>query len=245
MTVGPSAEALLGLTEYEARVYRAMLEEGPATAYRLGVRSGVPLSRVYGVVARLAEKGAAVAGAGDPRTFRAVPPGRLIADARERAMASLNRLERELSALGGVGHGKEPIWIAGEQAALAAAIGLLRCGGVEVLWAAGPEAAPELLDAARRSRVACPPPAQFPEGKADPWAFVVAAPGQGMLVGRLRAGGGAAMVPGALPAALATAALAPRRRGAAHAKPLPAHDGLAHDWLEYEARKQNRLLSAH
>ena len=31
MAAGASAEALLGLTDYEARVYRVLLAEGPAT----------------------------------------------------------------------------------------------------------------------------------------------------------------------------------------------------------------------
>ena len=48
--------ALLGFTEYEWRVYRALLTESPATAYRLGKASGVPLSRVYEAASRLVEK---------------------------------------------------------------------------------------------------------------------------------------------------------------------------------------------
>ncbi|MFB6134664.1 MAG: TrmB family transcriptional regulator [Halanaeroarchaeum sp.] len=40
----------LGLSEYEANAYRALLETGPATAKELSETSGVPMGRIYDVL---------------------------------------------------------------------------------------------------------------------------------------------------------------------------------------------------
>jgi Cd2+/Zn2+-exporting ATPase len=48
----------LGFSEYEGRVYLALLEENPATGYQLSKRSGVPRSMVYEALGRLANRGA-------------------------------------------------------------------------------------------------------------------------------------------------------------------------------------------
>jgi sugar-specific transcriptional regulator TrmB len=43
----------LGLSEYEARVYRALLDTGPTTAKELSRASGVPMGRIYDVLASI------------------------------------------------------------------------------------------------------------------------------------------------------------------------------------------------
>jgi len=245
MVAGASAEALLGLTDYEARVYRVLLAEGPATAYRLGVRSGVPLSRVYGVTARLVKKGAAVALSTEPRRFRAVSPARLVAQARARANEALDQIERELSAVGVGASVRPPEWLDGEEAALAAALALLGKGGDRVVWAAGARAAQALRDRARQAGTPCGPAGQLPSGADEEWGFAIALEGEGLLLGRLGTDGGAAWLQGALPAALGTVALAPRRRERAMSRPRVAPNALDPDWLKFEERKQSRLLRAH
>src|SRR5689334_19833848 len=133
-----SAIALLGLTEYEGKVYRALLAEHPATAYRLGKRSGVPLSRVYEIASRLVEKGAATAMPGEPAQYVPVPPETLIQGARLQADRQLAALSAELSALfasaGADGHG----WIRGEQAVLKRVGSLVAGAKSEILLAAAP-----------------------------------------------------------------------------------------------------------
>src|SRR5437763_16651426 len=96
-----SAVSLLGLTEYEARVYRALLEEGPATAYRLGKRSGVPLSRVYDIAGQLVQKSAAVTEPGVPVRYSPMDPADLIDAARSRANRGRELLGAGLTALRG------------------------------------------------------------------------------------------------------------------------------------------------
>lgn len=46
----------LGLSEYEARIYLALLESHPLTAYEAAKRSGLSTSKVYGVISKLMEK---------------------------------------------------------------------------------------------------------------------------------------------------------------------------------------------
>lgn len=43
----------IGFTEYEAKVYLALLRENPATGYQLSKSSGVPRSMVYEALGRL------------------------------------------------------------------------------------------------------------------------------------------------------------------------------------------------
>jgi Cd2+/Zn2+-exporting ATPase len=50
----------IGFTEYEAKVYLALLRENPATGYQLSKESGVPRSMVYEALKRLHNRGAAL-----------------------------------------------------------------------------------------------------------------------------------------------------------------------------------------
>lgn len=65
----------LGLTEYEAKVYIALVRDHPANGYQLSKRTGVPRSMVYEALGRLNARGA-VLKSGDRRAmlFRPVPP---------------------------------------------------------------------------------------------------------------------------------------------------------------------------
>jgi len=47
----------LGLSDYEARAYIALLSNQPATAYEIAKHSGVPSSKIYETVNRMAAKG--------------------------------------------------------------------------------------------------------------------------------------------------------------------------------------------
>jgi sugar-specific transcriptional regulator TrmB len=47
----------LGLSNYEARAYVALIQKNPSTAYEIGKASGVPSSKIYEVLNRLREKG--------------------------------------------------------------------------------------------------------------------------------------------------------------------------------------------
>ncbi|HEY4688723.1 MAG TPA: helix-turn-helix domain-containing protein [Anaerolineae bacterium] len=75
----------IGFTEYEAKVYLALLRESPATGYQLSKRAGVPRSMVYEALGRLQTRGAVLVTDRHRATlYRPLPPDVL-----------LNRYEQE------------------------------------------------------------------------------------------------------------------------------------------------------
>ena len=69
----------LGFTEYEAKVYLALLRENPATGYQVSKQSGVPRSMVYDALSRLHTRGAVQESIEDRATrYRPIAPDLLI-----------------------------------------------------------------------------------------------------------------------------------------------------------------------
>ena len=69
----------IGFTEYEAKVYLALLHESPATGYQLSKKSGVPRSMVYEALGRLAVRGAVLETVeGRATLYRPLPPDVLL-----------------------------------------------------------------------------------------------------------------------------------------------------------------------
>lgn len=67
--------AQIGFTEYEAKVYLALLAENPATGYQTSKRSGVPRSMVYETLSRLHRQGLVLeAVEGRATLYRPLPP---------------------------------------------------------------------------------------------------------------------------------------------------------------------------
>ncbi len=64
----------LGLTEYEAKVYTALVKIRSGTAADIHLVSGIPRSAVYGALHRLEERGAIEVQSSKPMRYRAVPP---------------------------------------------------------------------------------------------------------------------------------------------------------------------------
>lgn len=69
----------IGFTEYEAKVYLALLRENPTTGYQLSKRAGVPRSMVYEALGRLDARGAVLKSSDDKATlYRPLPPDALL-----------------------------------------------------------------------------------------------------------------------------------------------------------------------
>ncbi len=69
----------IGFSEYEAKVYRALLAEYPASGYQVSKSSGVPRSMVYEVLNRLKKRGAVLeAIEGRVTLFSPLPPSSLL-----------------------------------------------------------------------------------------------------------------------------------------------------------------------
>ncbi|HLK58979.1 MAG TPA: helix-turn-helix domain-containing protein [Chthonomonadaceae bacterium] len=78
----------LGFTAVEAKIYVFLLQESPATGYRIAQSLGMPLSNTYKAAEALQSRGALLVEEGEPRSYRAVPSDEL-----------LSRLEREFLTL--------------------------------------------------------------------------------------------------------------------------------------------------
>lgn len=69
----------IGFTEYEAKVYLALLSDSPANGYQLSKTSGVPRSMVYEALSRLHGRGAVLESVEDRASvYRPLPPELLI-----------------------------------------------------------------------------------------------------------------------------------------------------------------------
>jgi len=90
----------IGLTEYEAKVYVALLRDSPATGYQLSKQAGVPRSMVYEALGRLQARGAVLTTDESRATlYRPLPPDVLLNryDQEQRRLTS--SLREELSTL--------------------------------------------------------------------------------------------------------------------------------------------------
>lgn len=94
----------LGLSEYEARVYRSLLRTGPTTAKQLSNASGVPMGRIYDVLNDL-EAIELIRGqhAGRPKQYAPVEPrtalSRLLDERRRELESELEQYEESVEAL--------------------------------------------------------------------------------------------------------------------------------------------------
>ncbi len=93
----------IGLGDYEAKLYLALVKRHPASGYELARSSGVPSSKVYEVLGRLQEKDLVFPTDGGGRAKRYVPvdPEEFIDRYRTRVTRALDGLRDELEAVGG------------------------------------------------------------------------------------------------------------------------------------------------
>jgi HTH-type transcriptional regulator, sugar sensing transcriptional regulator len=101
MTRQDTASALvaLGFSTLEAETYTALVEESPATGYRVSQLSGRPLSNTYKALESLAAKGAIDLDEGGPKLCRAVPPDELLARIKRDFTSKCREAERALAHL--------------------------------------------------------------------------------------------------------------------------------------------------
>jgi sugar-specific transcriptional regulator TrmB len=88
----------IGLSEYEAKAYRALIKTNPATAYEIARLSGIPTSKIYGVISRLCNKGIVVP-EGSEKKKRYIPlePSEFIESTRKKIESTLDDLQSNLS----------------------------------------------------------------------------------------------------------------------------------------------------
>ncbi|GIV99031.1 TrmB family transcriptional regulator [Roseiflexus sp.] len=90
----------LGFTEYEAKVYLALLQEHPATGYQIGKLAGVPRSMVYEALGRLEARGAVLKSFDEKATlYRPVSPDILLDRYEQRVRQRVADLRSSLAPL--------------------------------------------------------------------------------------------------------------------------------------------------
>ena len=96
----------LGFTEIEARVYGFLVEDSPATGYRISHAIGKQPPNTYKAIASLEAKGAILVEKGETKQCRAVPP--------EELLENLERRFRSQRALAGERLATQPWHIRGD-----------------------------------------------------------------------------------------------------------------------------------
>ena len=94
-----AALTFLGFSEIEALVYCHLLEESPATGYRVSHAIGKPTANTYKAIAALALRGAIIIDDSDSKLCRAVPPSELLERMGREFDAHKRTAENELSKL--------------------------------------------------------------------------------------------------------------------------------------------------
>lgn len=109
----------IGLSQYESRVYRALLKTGPTTAKELSTASDVPMGRIYDVLNALERNGLIRnQNSSRPKKYVAVEPDvaldRLLEEKRREHEAELQRFEESVTELAdkldATGSTDEPFW---------------------------------------------------------------------------------------------------------------------------------------
>ena len=101
MTNETAIDALLAFdfTEIEARIYCFLLEESPATGYRISHAIGKAAANTYKALTALERKGAIIVESGENRLCRATPPDELLAALSKGFESNRDRAKAELAAL--------------------------------------------------------------------------------------------------------------------------------------------------
>jgi len=90
----------LGVSEYEARVYGALLASNPATAYEAAKEAGIPTSKVYEVMARLEVRGMVRSLEDGRKRYLPQPPDDFVEATRRSLGRTLDALKTDLVRLG-------------------------------------------------------------------------------------------------------------------------------------------------
>jgi len=235
----------VGLNKYEAEAYLALLADGPLTGYELGKRSAVPLARSYETLERLTRRGLALVQPGDPPRYTAERPERFLARTRADQESVLEALD---SALAGIERADpaDDFWVVrGRENVLARARALLDEAHHEVsIGLSGADDA--LLQAVDRARArGCRVALRHLD---EPELIALLADDRVALVGTLAPAAHCQAVTSANPAlAISVLGALGGLRAASPLAPIqasaPAGLGAERgtDWLDWEARKQQRL----
>jgi hypothetical protein len=233
----------IGLNKYEAEAYTVLLAEGPLTGYELGKRSAVPLSRSYEILERLTQKGLALVQPADPPRYAAADPEAFLARTRATQAATLDALAAAFAALPRTRR-SDDFWIVrGRDAIVRYVTDLIDAATNTVAVAGATEDFDRALAATERR--GCQLSHQFTALPDSGFALLL--DDNHCVIGTLTPATSCQAVTSTNPALLATvraltAAAQPQVSHKSTTQAIPSHDAQALDWLEWETRKQRRLL---
>lgn len=147
----------IGFTDYEAKVYLALLRVNPATGYQISKQAGIPRSMVYEALGRLDARGAVLKTEEHRATlYRPLPPSALL-ERHERSQSHLlERLRSELKRLYAE-RDEDRFWsISGRESVLSYARQLIQGASEEVMLVLSDldlEALREVIEAACQSEL--------------------------------------------------------------------------------------------
>ena len=90
----------LGFSQYEARAYCGLLQKSPANGHEVAKTAGIPTSKIYETLERLAQKGAVLVQRSEPTLWAPVPHRELVATLRRKSEETFAAVEQGLSQLG-------------------------------------------------------------------------------------------------------------------------------------------------
>ncbi|MCQ8904778.1 MAG: TrmB family transcriptional regulator [Methanothermobacter sp.] len=103
----------MGLTEYQASAYKALVSLVSARAAEVAEVSGIPRSRVYEVLRQLAERGFVEVERGKPMRYHVVPPSEVFRREKESIIKKLDAAMSHLTEIyeEGVARVPAPVWL--------------------------------------------------------------------------------------------------------------------------------------
>lgn len=124
---------LLGFTDYEARIYLALLAKSPATAYEISNSSGVPRPNTYSVLKALADRNAVLPVSANPIKYVPQPPERLFKSIATKTGELCETVAERLSQMT-VDPGERYVWDIGGDAEVHGKIAEIIDSANETLW---------------------------------------------------------------------------------------------------------------
>lgn len=233
----------IGLNKYEAEAYTTLLAEGPLTGYELGKRSAVPLSRSYEILERLTQKGLALVQPADPPRYAAADPEAFVARTRAAQTATLDALASALTALPRAQQADDFWIVRGRDAIVRHAADLIGATtGMIAVAGSTDDFAAALTAAQRRGCRITSQPTPFPDS-----GFALLLDDSRCVIGTLTPAASCQAVTSTNPALLAalrtlTPAIPQGQGRISPAQSTTPGDARSLDWLDWETRKQRRLL---
>lgn len=123
----------LGFTEYEARVYLALLARAPATAYEVSNDSGVPRPNTYSALKALAGRNAVLPVSANPVRYVPQPPARLFRSIATQTGELCDAVADRLATLN-VDQAEHYVWELSGAAEVHGKIAEMIDGAAEALW---------------------------------------------------------------------------------------------------------------